>query len=73
VGQVRRAAAAGRLRRLGLRIAYFKALDFYKKSQRSRVCFSQAMLERVEKRRSSKPRRCNWMSGAKRWPTAFRN
>jgi RNA polymerase sigma-70 factor, ECF subfamily len=31
----------------GCRIAYFKVLDFYKKSQRSRVCFSQAMLERV--------------------------
>jgi RNA polymerase sigma-70 factor (ECF subfamily) len=31
----------------GCRIAYFKVLDFYKKSQRSRVRFSQAMLERV--------------------------
>src|ERR1700746_3764429 len=31
----------------GCRIAYFKVLDFYKKRQRSRVCFSQAMLERV--------------------------
>src|SRR5262245_11445724 len=31
----------------GCRIAYFKVLDFCKKSQRSRVCFSQAMLERV--------------------------
>jgi RNA polymerase sigma-70 factor (ECF subfamily) len=31
----------------GCRIAYFKVLDFYKKHQRSRVCFSQAMLERV--------------------------
>jgi RNA polymerase sigma-70 factor, ECF subfamily len=31
----------------GCRIAYFKVLDFLKKSQRSRVCFSQAMLERV--------------------------
>src|SRR5205807_7711727 len=31
----------------GCRIAYFKVLDFYKKSHRSRVCFSQAMLERV--------------------------
>jgi RNA polymerase sigma-70 factor (ECF subfamily) len=29
------------------RVAYFKVLDFYKKSQRSRVRFSQAMLERV--------------------------
>ena len=25
----------------GCRIAYFKVLDFYKKRQRSRVCFSQ--------------------------------
>jgi RNA polymerase sigma-70 factor (ECF subfamily) len=31
----------------GCRIAYFKVLDFYKKSQRCRVRFSQAMLERV--------------------------
>jgi RNA polymerase sigma-70 factor (ECF subfamily) len=31
----------------GCRIAYFKVLDFYKKRQRSRVCFSQEMLERV--------------------------
>src|SRR5437868_8976600 len=31
----------------GCRIAYFKVLDFYKKSQRCRVCFSQAMLEHV--------------------------
>src|SRR5262249_26318529 len=31
----------------GCRIAYFKVLDFYKKSRRSRVCFSQAMLERI--------------------------
>jgi RNA polymerase sigma-70 factor (ECF subfamily) len=31
----------------GCRIAYFKVLDFYKKSHRSRVRFSQAMLERV--------------------------
>src|SRR5262245_24173472 len=31
----------------GCRIAYFKVLDFYKKSQRSRVRFSQEMLERV--------------------------
>jgi RNA polymerase sigma-70 factor, ECF subfamily len=31
----------------GCRIAYFKVLDFFKKSQRSRVCFSQPMLERV--------------------------
>jgi len=31
----------------GCRIAYFKVLDFLKKSQRSRVCCSQAMLERV--------------------------
>jgi len=31
----------------GCRIAYFKVLDFYKKRQRSRVCFSQAMLERI--------------------------
>src|SRR5262245_45622097 len=31
----------------GCRIAYFKVLDFHKKSQRSRVHFSQAMLERV--------------------------
>src|SRR5438067_5082172 len=31
----------------GCRIAYFKVLDFYKKRQRSRVLFSQAMLERV--------------------------
>jgi RNA polymerase sigma-70 factor (ECF subfamily) len=29
------------------RIAYFKVLDFCKKKQRSRVCFSQTMLERV--------------------------
>src|SRR5262249_6041691 len=31
----------------GCRIAYFKVLDFYKKSRRTRVQFSQAMLERV--------------------------
>jgi RNA polymerase sigma-70 factor (ECF subfamily) len=31
----------------GCRIAYFKVLDFYKKGHRSRVLFSQAMLERV--------------------------
>lgn len=31
----------------GCRIAYFKVLDLYKRSQRSRVQFSQAMLERV--------------------------
>jgi RNA polymerase sigma-70 factor, ECF subfamily len=31
----------------GCRIAYFKVLDFYKKGQRSKVKFSQAMLERV--------------------------
>jgi RNA polymerase sigma-70 factor (ECF subfamily) len=31
----------------GCRIAYFKVLDFCKKRQRSRVVFSQAMLERV--------------------------
>jgi RNA polymerase sigma-70 factor (ECF subfamily) len=31
----------------GCRIAYFKVLDFYKKSQRCRVRFSQAILERV--------------------------
>src|SRR5262249_9833930 len=31
----------------GCRIAYFKVLDFCKKSQRSRVRFSQAMLERI--------------------------
>jgi RNA polymerase sigma-70 factor (ECF subfamily) len=31
----------------GCRIAYFKVLDFYKKNQRSRVRFSQAMLDRV--------------------------
>src|SRR6266851_6487681 len=31
----------------GCRIAYFKVLDFRKKRQRSRVYFSQAMLERV--------------------------
>jgi RNA polymerase sigma-70 factor (ECF subfamily) len=31
----------------GCRIAYFKVLDFYKKSRRSRVRFSQTMLERV--------------------------
>jgi RNA polymerase sigma-70 factor (ECF subfamily) len=31
----------------GCRVAYYKVLDFYKKSQRSRVHFSQAMLERV--------------------------
>src|SRR5438105_1175870 len=31
----------------GCRIAYFKVLDFYKKNQRSRVCFSQALLERI--------------------------
>jgi RNA polymerase sigma-70 factor (ECF subfamily) len=31
----------------GCRIAYFKVLDFCKKRQRSRVLFSQAMLERL--------------------------
>jgi RNA polymerase sigma-70 factor (ECF subfamily) len=31
----------------GCRIAYYKVLDFYKKHKRSRVCFSQPMLERV--------------------------
>jgi RNA polymerase sigma-70 factor, ECF subfamily len=31
----------------GCRIAYFKVLDFCKKSQRSRVRFSREMLERV--------------------------
>lgn len=31
----------------GCRICYFKVLDFYKKSHRSRVRFSQAMLDRV--------------------------
>jgi RNA polymerase sigma-70 factor (ECF subfamily) len=31
----------------GCRIAYFKVLDFYKKSGRSRVCFSQALVERI--------------------------
>jgi RNA polymerase sigma-70 factor (ECF subfamily) len=31
----------------GCRIAYFKVLDFCKKRQRSRVQFSQAMLERI--------------------------
>jgi RNA polymerase sigma-70 factor (ECF subfamily) len=31
----------------GCRIAYFKVLDFYKRTGRSRVRFSQAMLERV--------------------------
>jgi RNA polymerase sigma-70 factor (ECF subfamily) len=31
----------------GCRIAYFKILDFCKKRQRSRVVFSQAMVERV--------------------------
>jgi RNA polymerase sigma-70 factor (ECF subfamily) len=31
----------------GCRIAYFKVLDFYKKNRRSRVCFSQTMVERV--------------------------
>jgi RNA polymerase sigma-70 factor (ECF subfamily) len=31
----------------GCRIAYFKTLDFRKKRQRSRVRFSQAMLERI--------------------------
>lgn len=31
----------------GCRIAYFKILDFLKKRQRSRVQFSQAMLERI--------------------------
>jgi RNA polymerase sigma-70 factor (ECF subfamily) len=31
----------------GCRIAYFKVLDFYKKNRRSRVCFSQALLERL--------------------------
>lgn len=31
----------------GCRIAYYKVLDFFKKKKRSRVHFSQAMLERV--------------------------
>src|SRR2546428_13065395 len=31
----------------GCRIAYYKALDFFKKNQRSPVRFSQAMLEQV--------------------------
>src|SRR5262249_4389015 len=31
----------------GCRIAYFKVLDFCKKRQRSRVCFSQALLDRL--------------------------
>jgi RNA polymerase sigma-70 factor (ECF subfamily) len=31
----------------GCRIAYFKILDFCKKQQRSKVVFSQAMLERI--------------------------
>lgn len=31
----------------GCRIAYFKILDFYKKNRRSRVCFSQVLLERL--------------------------
>jgi RNA polymerase sigma-70 factor (ECF subfamily) len=31
----------------GCRIAYFKVLDFYKKSHRCRVRFSQALLERL--------------------------
>jgi RNA polymerase sigma-70 factor (ECF subfamily) len=31
----------------GCRIAYFKVLDFYKKRRRSRVLFSQALLERL--------------------------
>ena len=31
----------------GCRIAYFKILDFYKKSRRSRIQFNQAVLERV--------------------------
>src|SRR5207302_10491456 len=31
----------------GCRIAYFKVLDFYKKRQRSRVRFSQVILERI--------------------------
>ncbi len=31
----------------GCRIAYFKVLDFYKQHHRSRVCFSQPMLERL--------------------------
>src|SRR5690348_2796051 len=31
----------------GCRIVYFKVLDFAKKRQRSRVRFSQAMLERI--------------------------
>jgi RNA polymerase sigma-70 factor (ECF subfamily) len=31
----------------GCRIAYFKVLDYYKKRQRSRVRFSQAMMERI--------------------------
>ncbi|WP_437201126.1 sigma-70 family RNA polymerase sigma factor [Planctomicrobium sp. SH664] len=31
----------------GCRIAYFKVLDFFKRKRRSRVCFSQEMLERL--------------------------
>src|SRR5262245_42398981 len=31
----------------GCRIAYFKVLDFYKKGRRSRVLFSQEVLERL--------------------------
>ena len=31
----------------GCRIAYFKVLDFYKRQQRSRICFSQELLERI--------------------------
>lgn len=31
----------------GCRIGYFKVLDFLKKSRRSRVCFSQPMLDRL--------------------------
>jgi RNA polymerase sigma-70 factor, ECF subfamily len=31
----------------GCRIAYYKVLDFFKKSRRSRVCFSQPMLDRL--------------------------
>jgi len=31
----------------GCRIAYFKVLDFYKKNQRSRGCFSHALLDRL--------------------------
>src|SRR5688572_12018194 len=31
----------------GCRIAYFKVLDFLKKQKRSRMCFSQTLLERL--------------------------